>query len=87
MTARLIATRLVRPAEPHAVIYEVMMHEDLPVGWPPELVRDLAGPFVMEQRVLPDGLWVKVASADDGFRSLAWETPLSPVRYDLEWLE
>ena len=76
--------RLMRPDRSN-LIYESVF----PVsrGWSPDpqMVAELRGPFIVEQRVIPDGLWIKVAEATDGFATLAWNgNGVAPVRYDIE---
>jgi hypothetical protein len=83
--SRLIAMRFTRPGRP-GILWEATFEAQR--GWQPDpfLVSEFRGPFIVEQRVIPDGLWVKVAEATDGWRTLAWnENGIVPVTYDIEW--
>jgi hypothetical protein len=81
--SRLIAQRLTRPGQP-GIVYECVFSSQ--TGWSPDplLVAELRGPFIIEQRVIADGLWVKVAEATDGWATLAWDGGFAPVTYDIE---
>ena len=82
---RLIDLRFTRPRDPDVVLYGVVFASQ--TGWSPDpyLAAELRGPFIIEQRDLPDGPWVKVASATDGFATLVWDDiGYAPVTYDVE---
>lgn len=80
----LIGLRFTRPGLP-GILYEVVYASQAGWGLDPYLVAELRGPFIIEQRDLPDGPWVKVAAATDGFATLVWsDASYAPVTYAIE---
>ena len=80
---RIIGQRITRPGVP-GIISECVFPAH--AGWSPDprLGAELRGPFIVEQRIIPDGLWAKVAEAPDGWRTLIWDGGIEPVAYDIE---